>query len=63
MNSFNFLNNHGGRLYIGWHGHALDKCVHSGGHLWPFITPHNGLYGEAPCGRGNRFLGFRYKKG
>ena len=42
--------------------HALDKCVHSGGHLWPFLTSHNGLYGEAPCGKGNLFLGFRYKR-
>ena len=35
--------------------HALDKCVRSGGALWPFLTPHNGLYGEAPRGRGNLF--------
>ena len=38
---------------------ALDKSVHSGGHICRFSswgdTPHKGLYGEAPSERGTFF--------
>ena len=35
---------------------AIDKNVHSGGHIWRFLsggggTPHNGLHEEAPSER------------
>ena len=50
----------------------MKMSVHSGGHVWcqewaadgtfiPGGTPHNDLYGEAPC-KGVPFLGFRYTK-